>query len=203
MNHATSADSRLTGQRLMSTTSPTLLDRLRQRQAKDAWEHFVELYTPMMLAWCRRLGLSDADAADLTQSVFVILCERLPEFRYDPQRSFRSWLKTILLNAWQNQVRSRRARPSLGGEALEDLHETDPRLELDEAEYRAMLVRRALGLMQKRFEPSTWRACWELVVEGRTADDIARETGLSTNAVYLAKSRVLRQLRHELQGFLD
>lgn len=187
----------------MSTTSPTLLDRLRQRHAKDAWEHFVELYTPMLLAWCRRLGLADADAADLTQSVFVILCERLPEFRYDPQRSFRSWLKTILLNTWRNQLRSRRARPSHGGDALVDIEDTDPRLDLDEAEYRAVLVRRALTLMQERFEPATWQACWKFVVDGRPADEVARETGLSTNAVYLAKSRVLRQLRHELQGFLD
>jgi RNA polymerase sigma-70 factor, ECF subfamily len=189
--------------RPMSTTSPSLLDRLRQSQAQEAWEYFVELYTPMLLAWCRRLGLADADAADLTQSVFVVLCEKLPEFRYDPQRSFRSWLKTILLNTWRNQVRRRSARPSLGGEALADVEDTDPRLELDEAEYRVAIVRRALALMQERFEPATWKACWGFVVEGRPADEVARENGLTTNAVYLAKSRVLRQLRHELQGFLD
>lgn len=187
----------------MSTTSPSLLDRLRDRDAKDAWEHFVDLYTPMFVAWCRRLCLSEADTADLTQAVFVVLCERMPEFRYDPERSFRSWLKTILLNTWRDQVRRRASRRALGSEALDDVEESDPRLELDEAEYRALLVRRALNLMQERFEPATWRACWEFVVEGRPADDVAREIGLTPNAVYLAKSRVLRQLRHELQGFLD
>lgn len=187
----------------MSTTSPTLLDRLRNRDAKEAWEHFVDLYTPMLVAWCRRLGLSDADTADLTQAVFVVLCEHMSEFRYDPQRSFRSWLKTVLLNTWRNQARQRRSLNLLNGEGLDHVEESDPRLELDEAEYRALLVRRALGLMQERFEPTTWRACWGFVVEGRPAEDVARELGLTTNAVYLAKSRVLRELRHELQGFLD
>ncbi len=157
----------------------------------------------MLVSWCRRLGLTDADTADLTQAVFVVLCERMPGFQYDPQRSFRSWLKTILLNTWRDQLRRRGSRPALGGEALQEVEESDPRLDLDEVEYRTVLVRRALRLMQERFEPSTWRACWEFVVEGRPADEVARELGLTPNAVYLAKSRVLRQLRQDLQGFLD
>ncbi len=147
--------------------------------------------------------MSDTDAADLTQAVFLTLYQRLPEFQYDAARSFRAWLKTILLNAWRNQVRQRASQRGDRGVAPDEIPDTDPRLELDEAEYRAHLVRRAMALMQERFEPSTWRACWEFVVEERSADDVARELGLTPNAVYLAKARVLRQLRHELQWLLD
>ncbi len=189
----------------MTTTSPTLIDRLSRGKDAGAWGRFVELYTPLFLAWCRRVGLSDADAADLTQTVFVTLYEKLPEFRYDPTRSFRAWLKTVLMNAWRNQTRQRRfaAENRLDALNLDQLPETDPRLGLEEAEYRAQLVRRALVLMQANFEPTTWKACWEFVVEGRAAVDVARELGLSENAVYLSKSRVLRYLRRELQGLLD
>lgn len=157
-----------------------------------------------MLAWCRRLCLSEADAADLVQTVFVTLYERLPEFQYDATRSFRAWLKTVMLNAWRNQVRRQRNPVGHPGD-LEplDIPETDPRLELDEAEYRAHLTRRALVLMQDRFEPDTWKAFWEFVVQDRPAGDVARELQLTVNAVYLAKSRVLRVLRHELERFLD
>jgi RNA polymerase sigma-70 factor (ECF subfamily) len=73
----------------------------------------------------------------------------------------------------------------------------------DEAEYRARLVARALELMQAEFQPTTWKACWELVVAGRPAADVARELGISENAVHLAKGRVLRRLRKELEGLLD
>lgn len=189
----------------MNTTSLTLIDRLASGANTDAWGRFVELYTPMLLAWCRRIGLSDADAADLTQTVFLTLYEKLPEFRYDPTRSFRAWLKTVMMNAWRNQVRQRRTQAAISPCALDPdlIPDTDPQLQLDEAEYRAQLVRRALTLMQEQFQPSTWKACWEFVVNDRPAAEVARELGLSENAVYLAKSRVLRHLRHELRWFLD
>ena len=57
--------------------------------------------------------------------------------------------------------------------------------------------------MQTDFQPATWKACWETVVAGRHAADVAAELGLSENAVYLAKARVLRRLREELAELLD
>ena len=57
--------------------------------------------------------------------------------------------------------------------------------------------------MKTDFQPATWRACWENVVEGRPAAEVARELGITVNAVYLAKSRVLRRLHQELDGLLD
>ena len=190
----------------LNTTSLTLIDRLAGGTNAIAWGRFVELYTPLLLlAWCRQIGLSDTDAADLTQTVFMTLYEKLPEFRYDPSRSFRAWLKTVMMNAWRNQVRHRKSQSSISPEAIDPdlIPDTDPRLQLDEAEYRAQLVRRALTLMQEHFEPNTWKACWEFVVNDRPAAEVAAELGITDNAVYLAKSRVLRRLRHELRGFLD
>ena len=189
----------------VNTTSQTLLERLARGTDQDAWGRFVDLYTPLLLAWCKRLGLSDADAADLMQSVFVTLYEKLPEFRYDPTRSFRAWLKTVMLNSWRNQARKHRAgTPGATGTQDPDLlPDTDPRLQLEEAEYRAHLVHRAMSLIQTNFEPITAKACWEFVVQGRAAQEVAEELGISVNAVYLAKSRVLRHLRHELKWLID
>jgi RNA polymerase sigma-70 factor (ECF subfamily) len=40
-------------------------------------------------------------------------------------------------------------------------------------------------------------------VDGRPAADVARELGLTVNAVVKAKSRVLNRLRQEAAGLLD
>ena len=72
-----------------------------------------------------------------------------------------------------------------------------------EAEYRRQLVGRALSVMQAEFEPTTWKACWEFVVVGRPAREVAAGLDISENAVYIAKSRVLRRLRRELDGLLE
>jgi RNA polymerase sigma-70 factor (ECF subfamily) len=72
-----------------------------------------------------------------------------------------------------------------------------------EREYRQLLARRAMELMEAEFEANTWKACWESVVSDRPAAEIAVELGMTVNAVYLAKSRVLRRLRADLDGLWD
>ncbi|MBY0526971.1 MAG: hypothetical protein K2R98_26495 [Gemmataceae bacterium] len=73
----------------MHSTSITLLDRLRVRENRAAWDRFVDLYTPLLFHWARACGLQEGDAADLVQDVFLALLEKPPTFTYDPQRSFR------------------------------------------------------------------------------------------------------------------
>jgi RNA polymerase sigma-70 factor (ECF subfamily) len=188
----------------MHTTPASLLERLRRTGEQAAWEQFVKLYSPLLLHWARRLGLKEPDARDLVQDVFAILVERLPEFRYDRQKRFRGWLWTVTVNKWrERQRRHAAARREVGDAGLSELSVPDTMSEVDEAEYRQFLTRRAVQLMRADFQPATWRAFWECAVESRAAADVARELGITENAVYLAKARVLRRLRKELEGLLD
>jgi RNA polymerase sigma-70 factor (ECF subfamily) len=134
--------------------------------------------------------------------VFCVLVRKLPSFQYDPSKSFRSWLRTVLQNTWRNRRRQKIAEPRDDLDLLPP-QKSDEVAELEEAEYRQHLVARAAELMQAEFEPSTWQACWQFVVVGRPAAEVATELGLTVNAVYLAKSRVLARLRRELEGLLD
>ncbi|HEY7158293.1 MAG TPA: sigma-70 family RNA polymerase sigma factor [Gemmataceae bacterium] len=187
----------------MHTTSISLLERLRRLEERSAWERFVELYTPLLYFWTCRLGMTEADAADLVQEVFAVLVEKLPAFQYDAGRSFRAWLRTITYNKWRDFQRRRAADPTRGGsEALADVPASDSLDNFWDQEYRQHLVGRALELMKSEFQPSTWKACWECVVSDRPAAEVAVELGLSVEAVYAAKSRVLRRLRQELSGLL-
>jgi RNA polymerase sigma-70 factor, ECF subfamily len=188
----------------MNTTPASLLVRLRQSPEQGAWEQFVDMYTPLLFAWTARLGLNGHDAADMVQDVFTVLVQKLPTFEYDADRSFRAWLKTVLVNHWRKRQRQRavESQVTVGGDVSE-LAGSEDIPELEEEEYRRHLVRRALGLMQAEFQPVTWKACWEFVVRDRSAAEVAAELGITVNAVYLAKSRILRRLRTELQGLLD
>jgi len=89
----------------MHSTHVSLLERLRQPEAADAWERFVQLYTPLLLHWARKLGLPDHDAADLVQDVLLVLVRKLPEFQYQPGRTFRGWMRTVLINKWRDRPR--------------------------------------------------------------------------------------------------
>jgi RNA polymerase sigma-70 factor (ECF subfamily) len=189
----------------MHTTSATLLERIREPAGQAAaWDRFVQLYTPLLVAWAQRIGLNEPDAADLVQDVFLALLRHLPEFQYDRQQSFRAWLHTILVNRWRSLRRGKRPTPvDPHAGPLIDLASPDSEPTLDEDEYRRGLVRRALQLIRNDFQPVTWEAWSQYVEAGRSAADVARSLGISAQAVYMAKSRILRRLRQELEGLLD
>jgi RNA polymerase sigma-70 factor (ECF subfamily) len=188
-------------------TSVSLLQKLRKPatpSSHDAWRRFVQLYTPLLFAWARRVGARDEEVADLVQDVFLVLAREMPTFRHDPSRRFRSWLWTILLNKWRDRARQMAVRPAFADPAaLEAVSVPDNVEELAEEEYRAALLARALELMQAELPPRDWRACEEYVVKGRPAAEVAGELGMTTNQVWLAKSRFLRRARAELEGLLD
>jgi RNA polymerase sigma-70 factor (ECF subfamily) len=181
-------------------TPPSLLERLRRPADPEAWARFVELYTPLLFTFARRFGLHDADAADLVQDILLLLVQKLPEFTYDRQKSFRAWLRTLMRHKLAEARRRLRPQPAA---CMPDVAAPDDVEALWEAEYRQRLVGRALQVMQREFQPSTWKACWEHIVSGRPAADVAAELGLSVGAVYAAKFRVLARLRRELDGMLD
>jgi len=188
----------------MWTTSIGLLEQLRQQAGADVWARFVELYTPLLHHWARQLPrMGEQDALDLTQDLFLLLVQKLPEFEYRPGRSFRGWLRTLLLHRWCDLYRDEPVPDTLTDKDIEQLLLPDHAEELSDAEYRQYLVGRALQLMQSDYDPATWQACWQVVCLGRKAPEVASELGLTLPAVYLAKSRILRRLRQELDGLLD
>ncbi len=104
------------------------------------------------------------------------------------------------------------ARPSRRAKLIPEIHNDEALAQvsvpddadlLGEMEYRQHLVGRALELMRAEFQPTTWKACWEVVVGDKSAADVGAELGISVDSVYAAKSRVLRRLRAELDGLFE
>jgi RNA polymerase sigma-70 factor (ECF subfamily) len=59
-----------------------------------------------------------------------------------------------------------------------------------------------LELIQTEFEDRTWKAFWQVAVEGRPPAEVAAELGMTVGAVYIAKSRVLKRLRQEFADIM-
>jgi RNA polymerase sigma-70 factor (ECF subfamily) len=187
----------------MDDLSATLLQRLRQSDAA-AWERFVDLYTPLLYFWAVRLGLQAQDAADLVQDVFATLLEKLPAFEPDPNRGFRVWLRTVAHNRWRDHCHRKAAAPRGGNDVgLDEVAMPDATQAIFETEYRRLVLRQALEVMQAEFEPPTWKAFAGLVLEGKSIAAVAAELGLTPAAVYSARAGVARRLRREFDGLLD
>lgn len=185
-------------------TSTSLLSRLRARDA-EAWNRMVDLYFPLVYRWCARSGVPEADIPDAVQEVFRAVADGVAAFRCDrPGDTFRGWLRGVTRHKVQNYWRHRppEARAEGGTEAQQRLAQlADPGTadaDTTDLPETARLVRQALEWVQAEFEPATWQAFWRVTVEGHGPADVANDLGLTVNAVYKAKCRVLRRLRETL-----
>ena len=194
----------------MSETSATLLQRLNDRTDSVAWRRLVDLYTPLIGSWLRRQGVSAEDAEDLSQEVLGIVVREVSRFRHNGRAgAFRTWLRTITANCLRQAWRSRRlglraTSPPDFDRALDQLE--DPASDLSrlwDREHDEFVLHRLLALLEPDFQPATWRAFRRQVIDGRPAEAVAAELGLTVNAVLIAKSRVLSHLRRNAEGLVD
>ena len=186
-------------------TRQSLLLRLRDARNAEAWEQFVEVYTPLIYGFCRQHGLQDADTADVSQEVMRAVTRTIGRFEYDPERGrFRTWLLTITRNKLKSFLAHHQREPHGDGETatLQQL-EAQPSPE-DESNWDTAYHRRlfevAAEQVHAEVHEATWQAFWQTACEDRDGRDVARQLGLSVGAVYIAKSRVLARLRERIRA---
>ena len=194
----------------MLDTSLSLLDRLRQSPEDADWSRLIEAYSPLLRAWLMRSEVQAADADDLVQEVLLVVHRELPKFEHNQRRgAFRNWLRQIVVHRLRNFWRSRGRLIAVGNdsqleEQLQQLEDDGSQLSQRwDREHNLTIARKLLELIESRFTESTRLIFRRLVVDGADADTVASETGLSLNAIFTAKSRVLRELRRLGAGLVD
>lgn len=191
----------------LGSTSTGLL-QAAQRQDQAAWRRLVRLYGPLVHYWIRSAGLRYADAEDVLQEVFQAVARHLVRFRTTSQEGgFRAWLRTITRSKVADHFRRLGVAPvAQGGSEAQrqfadiaaDASSIDSSVADDRLQQRRLRLR-AMESIRGEFAEGTWQAFWRTVVEGEAPKDIARDLGVTPSAVRLAKSRVLRRLRDELE----
>jgi RNA polymerase sigma-70 factor (ECF subfamily) len=194
----------------LTRTPASLLHRLRTAPDKEAWERFVEIYGPLLHRWLCNYGVQHHDACDIGQDILITVVGEMPNFHYDRQRgSFRGWLRTIMINRLRAFWRARQTQSAdwAAGNLEHQLAElADPGSDLVrrwDDEHDSHVLAQVLALLKGEFETVTWQAFWRTVVKGEKPAVVAATLGITRNAVYLSRSRVLRRLRQEAEGLLD
>jgi RNA polymerase sigma-70 factor (ECF subfamily) len=185
-------------------TRPSLLVRIRDPHDTESWKTFVSVYSPVVYRFCRSRGLQDADAEDVTQEVLAEVAKSIGAFRYQPQRGrFRDWLWTVTRRMLGRFSKKRAgAVPGLPDEELDRVATGAADAEWTD-DFNAQVLRTALDNVRPHFEAHTWRAFELTWLENRPAAQAAAELGMVIDAVYLAKSRVLKRLEQEFRELVD
>lgn len=179
-------------------TTTALLQGLGEHGNAAAWDELDARCRPIMLAVCRRMGLTHAEAEDSVQAAMVSFVEAYRAGRYDRERGrLSAFLITILRSRAIDCKRRahRRHEHNQVVEPVEALSEADiGRFWLDERQNQ--ILREALQTLRDEGADERMVAAFELY--GLRAVDIGEVTaqlGMSREEVYNAKYRITRRLQ--------
>jgi len=187
-------------------TTTALLEQLADGD-DAAWSRFADRYRPPLLAFARRLGVPEAEAEDVAQDSLVAFLDAWRRGRYERARGR---LGSFLFGLAQFQVRNHHRRAARGGRQgaadtafWRDLPDEASLRSTWDLSWKRALFQRCLERVRRELQPNTVRAFELCVLERRTPAQAAEQLGLSVNAVYVAKHRVLTRIQALREEFED
>ena len=189
-----------------SKTRFSLILRLKENADAEDWQQFCELYQPLIYRIGRLGGLQEADANDFVQDVLVRVAKSVSQFETDSRLgSFRGWLGTIARNLLIDFLRQQSRLPvTADGSGVARLIAQLPgrgdETQFYESQFQKRIFFWAASEVKPAFSNSTWQAFWQTSVDQLPMEQVAKELGISTGAVYIARSRVIARLRRVIEA---
>jgi RNA polymerase sigma factor (sigma-70 family) len=193
----------------MLQTNSSLIHRLKDAHDAESWTEFVALYEPLLMSYVRSRGLSEPDAHDIVQELFVTLLRVLPTFALDHRKGrFRTWLWQVTMNAIADHFR-RAKKNDKAKEAWVERHgeaDIDAASESDDEwnrAHRRRILEFVLPKVRAQTQPRSWYCFEEHVIKGRPGPALADELGITANAVCVNAGRVLDRVRTACSDYLE
>jgi RNA polymerase sigma-70 factor (ECF subfamily) len=158
---------------------------------------------PLVYRFCRRRGLQDADARDITQQVLSIVHRTIGKFDYDPSRGrFRNWLGAVTSHEIWRHVKQSRRRSQPFRQTTDCEVATLSGAPVDPAwyeEFNGYIFERALARIRSEFEADAWVAFDLTWLRDMKPREAAEHLGKPAAWVYKARYKILERLREELE----
>ena len=192
-------------------TRRSLLTRLKNWDDQEGWREFFDTYGKLIYSVALRAGLSHAEAEDVVQETVLGIAKKMQHFHYDPALgSFKGWLLLNVRSRIADHLR-RTARhrqnlepagaPPTGTAPLERL--PDPALPVLDAlwdtEWQQHVLDTALQRVRLQVSAKQFLIFDLAAVKHTPFSQITRSLGVSMAQVYLARHRVGRLLKTEVQ----
>jgi RNA polymerase sigma factor (sigma-70 family) len=150
------------------------------------WGEFVQRYSRTIYLWCRRYGLQDADAQDVTQEVFAGLLHTIQTFDRSKGR-VRTWLFRVVANQVSDRCNQAAHCHEKGTEAVWSALASKPACRDLEAqlseEFDLELLEVAEMGVQLKVNPEVWSSYLLRCKEGLTLREASNRIGIPAGHV--------------------
>lgn len=190
---------------LSAVTTSFMLERLKDPDDRAIWKQFVERYQPLIIRSARRFGLKEEDAQDAAQHTLMAFFTAYRDGKYDREKGrLRHWLFGIARHWILNVFEKRRPR-EVGIATPSDQTGFFARIPADdqleaiwEHEWRETTLQQCLVQVHQEFDEKTFKAFTMFAHDGMPARQVAEQLDMTTNAVFIAKHRILKRIRELL-----
>ena len=178
-------------------TSLTLVNGVSQDE-RQSWERFVKVYRDPMCEFARSqaalCGMSETEAEDAVFTLFERFAQHKEKF--DPAKgSLRNWVMMRLKNILLDTARQRASEKARADRAMADGAEGDSERQREWKDAQIAIMRRALKVVLDEADPRTREVFTRVALEDGDPAKVAADFGLTANAVYQIKNRVIAKVK--------
>lgn len=182
-------------------TQASLILRIRDKDDQLAWKSFVDVYSPLIYGFCRMKGLQACDAADVSQEALIRIARAIRTFDYDRSRGlFRDWVAMIVHNEIRRHLRRNNATTELLTQ--QDIPSDGVSPEWIE-HFQRHIFETALERCKCHFAEETWDLFEHSWLKRHSVEQVATTFNVGVEKIYVARSRVLKRLKHEVAVLSD
>jgi len=192
-------------------TTTQVLQALKTSEDSEVWQMFHSHFYPVIFNFGRKLGLTEQDAEDAAQETMVAFLKAYRKGNYDREKGrLTQWLfgvaRKVIMNRQKRVNPEKQKLDKTTGTSfwnlLQDEDSTAARCTWD-AEWRSMVLKKCLDRVRCECGEKTFQAFEMYAVSQLSVDEVSQRLGMSKNAVYIAKNRVLSRLRQLEHDFDD
>ena len=186
----------------MSQTRSSLLSRIKNLEDGLSWGEFDQIYRPMLLRYALVRGLSREQAEETAQQCMVSIASGIQGFQR--KVSFRGWLRGMIDHKVADQLRKQQkeVRARTVDFDREQTKEENPALVWERQWNRTHLLY-CLNQVRSEVAPVTYRAFELYVLQELPVKEIASRLDMTPNQIYVAKYRVMSQLKKRWAKLAD
>lgn len=191
----------------LTRTTTLLLDGLRDPANHLAWTQLHERCRPLIVAYARRRGLQDADVDDVVQECLSDFVTAYRNGQYDRTLGrLRQWMSGFVARRVAKALSRRRRH---GGPlevqdrstVLNQLADDPEHEQVWEEEWQKHVLALCREQIHREFDQRQCLMFEQYALQGRPVEEVAAELGVTPNAIYICKNRILSRLR-QLQAEL-
>lgn len=193
-------------------TRKSLIERLGNWEDQRSWDDFYQTYWRLIYTVGLKSGLRPDEAMDVVQEVVLAIAKQSQKRQYDPrQGSFKMWLMNLTRWRINDQFRRRAKDTAMTHAAGHDDRDTatfdrfadEKAGELErlwDAEWAKSLLQSALTRVKNQVSPRQYQIFDCYVLKEWSVSKVMSELGVSLTQVYLAKHRVGKILKLEVNA---